>query len=102
MASLTVNVSPKNPDGTPIGGEIRANEFETPQIYPAVLICTDNYTMTAIPNEAAGYEFDRWMGDISSTEPTISVSIQDGAKAVTAVFILKPEKTSLHEPPSKH
>lgn len=54
-----------------------------------------NYSLTAVPNTAANYKFDRWGGSVSGSANPISVSVSDGAKNVTAYFKLKTEPVSL-------
>lgn len=51
--------------------------------------------MTAVPNDAAGYKFDRWTGDFSGTTNPMTISVSDGPKSVVAVFAFKPEAVNL-------
>jgi uncharacterized repeat protein (TIGR02543 family) len=53
--------------------------------------------LTAVPNTAAGYQFDGWTGTISSTDNPITVSVRNGSQFVTAVFAFKPEAVNLSE-----
>lgn len=91
-----MNVSPKNADGTPIGGNITSTSFDPqPVKYPTTYTCSVTYTLTAAPNAAVGYKFIGWTGDNTSTAATISVSVSDGPKSVVANFAFKPEAVNL-------
>jgi rhodanese-related sulfurtransferase len=87
-----VNVSPAS------SGSITSPNFSAqPTSYPATFTCSTNYALTASPNAAAGYRFDHWGGSYSGTSTTLSVSVRDGGKSVTAYFVLKAQSVSLSE-----
>jgi len=91
-----VNVSPKNADGTPIGGNITSPSFDPqPTKYPETYTCDVSYKLTAVPNAAVGYKFIGWTGDNTSTAATITVSVSDGPKSVVANFAFKPVAVNL-------
>jgi uncharacterized repeat protein (TIGR02543 family) len=69
--------------------------FPPPTKYPATYTCSRDYTLTAVPNTALGYKFVGWTGDSTSTAATITVSVRDGSKSVTAIFAFKPEAANL-------
>lgn len=85
-----MNVSPAG------GGAITSPQLLPPPTrYPSSYTCNANYTLTAVPDSAAGYKFERWEGSISSTDNPINVSVRDGAKSVTAIFAVKSEAVDL-------
>jgi uncharacterized repeat protein (TIGR02543 family) len=92
-----VNVSSKNADGTPVGGNVTSPSFSPqPTKYPTSYTCDASYTLTAVPNAAAGYHFVGWTGDNTSTANPITLSVKDGiAKSVVANFAFKPEAISM-------
>jgi rhodanese-related sulfurtransferase len=86
-----VNVSPAG------GGTITSPQFSPPPTtYPSRYTCSVNYTLTAVPNAAAGYSFDRWTGSVSSTANPLTVSVKDGEKVVTAVFAFKAQAIDMN------
>jgi hypothetical protein len=95
-----VNVSP---DGS---GDITSNDFAggtTPAAYPADYTCSTTYTMTAVPDTAAGYTFDFWTVQTNTattiyTVNPLTVSIGSVNKTVTAHFIKAADTVSLYYP----
>jgi len=66
-----------------------------PLEYPASYTCNTSYTLTAVPNSVAHYKFDHWAGSASGDTNPIDVSVADGAKSVTAIFVLNKTSVSL-------
>jgi hypothetical protein len=79
-------------EGDSRGGDASVNSCLTPETYPCTYNCAYEYTLTAVANEEDGYRFDQWCGDISSTEATITLSVYDGPRSVTAVFAVDPDR----------
>ena len=79
---LTVRVSP----ATINCGNITSPQFSVnPSSYPSVFVMEKHYTLTAVP--APGYVFDYWTVNYTvKTAKTITVSVVDGQKTVTAYF----------------
>lgn len=77
-----MNVSPAG------SGNITSPQFLTPPAYPADFDCSINYTLTAVPNSVAGYDFVEWVVNATTeTDNPLTVSVDDGvAKYVTAFF----------------
>ncbi len=87
-----MNVSPTG------GGVITSPHLVPPPTsYPETYDCSLTYTLTAVPNSGQGYKFVGWIGDNTSTSTTITVSVKNSSKSVTAVFAFQPEAVSLEE-----
>lgn len=79
---LTVNVSPAG------SGNITSLDWTAnPTTYPATYTCSRSYTITAVPNSAAGYKFDRWDGEYTGSANPLTVDVTHGGKSVTAYFV---------------
>ena len=79
---LTVRISP----ATINCGNITSPQFSVnPSTYPSVFVMEKHYTLTAVPEP--GYVFDYWTVNYTvKTAKTITVSVVDGQKTVTAYF----------------
>ena len=82
-----MNVSPA------VGGDIKVSGV-IPATYPAKYSCSSSYILTAVPNSAANYRFDRWTGSVGGDENPITVKA-DAVKSVTAIFVLNTTSVSL-------
>ena len=84
---------------SPIGsGNITSPDFSSqPTTYPTDFTCANNYLLTPVANEAAGYKFDRWGGDYTDNTKPLAVDVSLGPKSVTAYFILSYESLNLSE-----
>ncbi|MFZ3096926.1 MAG: PKD domain-containing protein, partial [Desulfosalsimonadaceae bacterium] len=60
---------------------------------PQIYTCATTYELTAKPNSAENYRFDRWGGDVTGTANPITVT--DVPKNVTAYFVLNTQPVTL-------
>ncbi|MEW6078162.1 MAG: hypothetical protein AB1724_10145 [Thermodesulfobacteriota bacterium] len=94
-------------DVSPAGsGDISSLDFSegpVPSAYPADSSCSDEYTLTALPDTAGGYDFDYWSiqtdsGTTYSTSSTVTVAVISADTTVTAHFADPANAVSVYFP----